>query len=209
MRVLACLVLSACILGAKDNTVTRAEAQDGWLLLFDGESLFGWSQDGKKWKAGDGVMTCEAGDCGELRTNAPFSDYVLKFDYHAARADSDASLLFRFAKEGSPAESGYDLRLGDSDGKWPTGSIAQHIKSEVGKLQPNQWHSVELEVTGDELTVTIDGRKVASGKDSKSHAGYIALACQHGGRYDFRNIKLKPLGLKPIFNATDMSDGKL
>jgi hypothetical protein len=208
MRVLACLVLSACILGAKDNTVTRAEAQDGWLLLFDGESLFGWSQDGKKWKAGDGVLTCEAGDCGELRTDSPFSDYVLKFDYHAARADSDASLLFRFAKEGSPADSGYDLRLGDSDGKWPTGSIAQHIKSEAGKLQPNQWHSVELEVTGDELTVTIDGRKVASGKDSKSHAGYIAMACQRGGRYDFRNIKLKPLGLKPIFNATDMSGWK-
>lgn len=208
MRVLACLVLSACILGAKDNTVTRAEAQDGWLLLFDGESLFGWSQDGKKWKAGDGVLTCEAGECGELRTNAPFTDYVLKFDYRAVRGDSDASLLFRFAKEGPPAESGYDLRLGDSDGKWPAGSIAQHFKSDAGKLQPNQWHAVELEASGDELTVKIDGRKVASGKDSKSHAGYIALSCQRGGRYDFRNIKLKPLGLKSIFNATDLSGWK-
>src|SRR5208283_3369689 len=60
MRALACLVLGACILGARDNTVARAEAQDGWLLLFDGESLFGWSQDGKKWHAGDGVLSCDA-----------------------------------------------------------------------------------------------------------------------------------------------------
>jgi hypothetical protein len=208
MRVLACLVLGACILGARDNTVSRAEAQDGWLLLFDGESLFGWSQDGKKWHAGDGVLSCDAGDCGELRTNAPFTDYDLKFDFRAVRADSDASLLFRFAKEGAPADSGYELRLGDSDVKWPAGSIAQHFRSEAGKLQPNQWHTVEMEVSGDDLSVKIDGRTGASGKDSKSHAGYIALACQHGGKFDFRNIKLKPLGLKPIFNATDMSGWK-
>jgi len=124
MRLLACLILSACILGAKDNTVTPAEAQDGWLLLFDGESLFGWSQDGKRWKPGEGVLMCETGDCGELRTDVPFSDFVLKFDYRTARGESDAGLLFRFAKEGSPAETGYDLRLGDSDAKWPAGSIA-------------------------------------------------------------------------------------
>ena len=208
MRVLACLVLGACILGARDNTVSRAEAQDGWLLLFDGESLFGWSQDGKKWHVGDGVLSCDSGDCGELRTNAPFTDYSLKFDYRAARADSDAGLFFRFAKEGAPADSGYDLRLGDSDGKWPAGSIAQHLKAEGGKLAPNQWHSVELDVSGDDVSVKIDGRAAASGKESKSYAGYIALACRHGGKYEFRNIKLKPLGLKPIFNGTDLSGWK-
>jgi len=36
------LWLSPSAWGAGPNTLTPEEIRDGWLLLFDGETLFGW-----------------------------------------------------------------------------------------------------------------------------------------------------------------------
>src|SRR5262249_60457657 len=38
----------------KPNTLTPKEIADGWLLLFDGETMFGWSDpEGDKWTIKD------------------------------------------------------------------------------------------------------------------------------------------------------------
>jgi len=50
--VLATLLLLAAVLPAaagdkpKPNTLTPKEIADGWILLFDGETTFGWKADG-------------------------------------------------------------------------------------------------------------------------------------------------------------------
>jgi Domain of Unknown Function (DUF1080) len=52
MRRLACIALLLAIMPgwaadpAKPNTLTPKEVADGWLLLFDGETTFGWKIDG-------------------------------------------------------------------------------------------------------------------------------------------------------------------
>ena len=43
------------------------------------------------------------------------------------------------------------------------------------------------------------------GRDPKSKAGHIGLQYNKDKKIEFRNIKLKPLGLKPIFNGKDLS----
>lgn len=201
-------LMAASLLAAKDNTITPAEAKDGWVLLFDGESLSGWSQDNAKWKAGPDEIVCDSGECGLLRANTAFADYVFRADFRSTNFASNAGVLFRFSRSDKPDETGYDVRLGNSDAKWPAGSVSQLFRSDAGTPSVNQWHTLELNVSGDEIAVKIDGRKVASGKDGKSLAGYIGLAVQRGGRYEFRNIKLKPLGLKPLFTGTDLSGWK-
>ena len=52
-----CLLLAAtCPANAqqKPNTLTPKEIADGWILLFDGESTYGWKSDRDGPKAADG-----------------------------------------------------------------------------------------------------------------------------------------------------------
>jgi hypothetical protein len=199
------LLAAACLVAAKDNTISRQEAADGWVLLFDGESLFGWTQAGSRWRAAAGTLACDGTDFSAIRTNVPFSDFVLKFDFRAGAADKGATLLIRFAKDKSPRESGYEVPLDSADPKWPAGSIVDFAKSDGPSPAANQWHTAELAASGDQLTLKLDGRKVAEGKDPKSKAGYIGFEAKSGAPVQFRNVRLKPSGMNALFNGADLS----
>ena len=43
MRLLALAIAAASLLHAQTNTLTPKEVSDGWLLLFDGETNWGWT----------------------------------------------------------------------------------------------------------------------------------------------------------------------
>jgi hypothetical protein len=63
-------------------------------------------------------------------------------------------------------------------------------------------------VEGDRFLILLDGKKVLDARD-KSHAlGHIGLQYNKDKKVEFRNIKLKPLGLGPIFNGKDLSGWK-
>src|SRR5580692_12790784 len=101
MKRLLTLLLVATSLAAGDNSISKPEADDGWLLLFDGDSIFGWTtQSGQPWRAADGSLA-PASDHGFLRTNSAFADFILKFDYRGTSA-SDCSVSARAAIEGDP-----------------------------------------------------------------------------------------------------------
>ncbi len=49
------------------------ELAEGWLQLFDGHTLFGWTANSDaEWKVEDGVILVESGTPGQLMTNVPF-----------------------------------------------------------------------------------------------------------------------------------------
>jgi hypothetical protein len=205
MRPLAVALLIAIPLAAADNAVSTAEAQDGWILLFDGRTMFGWAQEGGgNWKIAGGVLSFDGSGSGMLRTRAAFSDFSLKFDFRAS-SGADAAAFLRFSTDGTPQESGYELRLGDSDSKNPAGSIVKVLKGD-GKLAANQWHTMQADFNLDKISVTVDGHKV-DGSDGKSKGGFIALASNKSA-VDFRNIKLKPIGTHALFNGSDLSGWK-
>src|SRR4051812_43204116 len=60
-----------------ENTLTSAELADGWILLFDGESLYGWDgKDAANWKVADGAITVSEGEKGLLTTTTEWGDYA-------------------------------------------------------------------------------------------------------------------------------------
>ena len=203
MRLLVLLLLAPLIPGARENAISLAEAQDGWILLFDSQTAFGWTGATNRWTFDNNAMTCDASS-GLLRTTSPFSDYSLKLEFF--EASDAASLFFRMAADGKPRETGYELKLGNSDPQWPAGSIAGVAKG-TGLVAANRWHTLQLDTIGDSFTVSIDGNATADGKDERAKAGYIGLQCG-GGRDQFRNIKLKPLALQPLFDGVDLSGWK-
>ena len=55
-----CLLVSLCgaALAAEPNTLGSEELADGWILLFDGQTDYGWKAGSKfNWKVADGVIS--------------------------------------------------------------------------------------------------------------------------------------------------------
>jgi hypothetical protein len=207
MKRLLTLLLVATSLAAGDNSVSKPEADDGWVLLFDGDSLFGWTvQSGQPWRAADSSLTPPS-DHGTLRTNSAFADFILKFDYRGTSA-SDCSVSARAAIDGDPPDPGYQIQLGDTKPAWPTGSVIDHFKAEAVHPAAGQWHNVEATFSGDKMSVKLDGRKVADGQNPRAKAGVVVFGCSKSAGAQFRNIKLKPLISKALFNGTDLSGWK-
>ena len=201
---LLALLLISGTLRARDNTLSRSEQDDGWVLLFDGESRFGWTQEGGAlWKVAGGQIIAEAGESGYLRTTSAFADFVLKCDFRE-KTDGESGIFLRIAKEGHPQETGYKLQIKNSDPAFPTGSLVKHLKAANVQAAPNQWHTYEVEARGDHFSVKLDGKEVANGEAHKSKVGHIGLEFFPGTPIEFKNIKLKPLNLNPIFNGQNL-----
>jgi hypothetical protein len=92
---LACLiVLTMAVLPAtskveeKPNTLTKPEIEKGWLLLFDGETTWGWRvpEGPVKWTVVDGVLQAEGDGVSELPNTTVFGDFEMTLE---ARAGSD------------------------------------------------------------------------------------------------------------------------
>jgi hypothetical protein len=208
MKKLLCLLLVAASVATADNSVSKPEADDGWILLFDGESLFGWTpQAGGHWAATGGVLAA-ASDGGYLQSNSAFSDFQFQLSYRSTAADADCSVFLRAATEGDPAETGYQLPLGDTRSEWPSGSIVDHVKAEAVHPALNQWHTLDATLSAEHITIKLDGRQVADGKNTRARAGVIDLGCRKAGKVQFRDLKLKPLAAKLLFNGTDLSGWK-
>src|SRR6266851_5650235 len=62
----------------KPNTLTPKEVEEGWILLFDGETTFGWtSKDGEKIAVEKGEITFPAEGDVSLRTTSSWSSFRL------------------------------------------------------------------------------------------------------------------------------------
>jgi hypothetical protein len=205
MRLLCLLVLTCSLLLGQPNTLSRKEVSEGWILLFDGETLFGWTKEGgAQWRVAEGALVADAGDPGWLRANSVFADYMLTCEFRAT-ADSNSGIFLRSAKQGAPHETGYELQIWDKHEKYPTGGLVNHIAAKKARLKPNQWNNYEVEVQGDHFVVKLNGRKILDGRDKESKIGHIGLQYNKDNKIEFRNIKLKPLGLNPFFGGKDLT----
>jgi hypothetical protein len=202
MRTLLFLIAAPLL---AQNKLTPKEIADGWLMLFDGETTWGWTAEGSaKWRVENGVLISDAGEYGWLRSNAPFGDYILRAEYRQA-ADGNSGIFLRSAATGQPHVTGYELQIYEGHKDYPTGSLLNHGKAEKVKPAPDQWHRYEVTHIGKAFTIKLDGKRVLYGDDDKTLFGHIGLQHNNGKKIEFRNVYIKPLGLTPIFNGRDLS----
>jgi hypothetical protein len=185
MRFIRFALAASCSLLAQVSSLSPKEISDGWLLLFDGESTFAWSQAGPaKWKAANATLAPDGAADGWLHTNTQFGDFILKFEFQAS-ANANSAVLLRARKVPDSLKSGYEFKL-------------------AGHARP-KWHACEITAIGPRILVKLDGKKVLDVNDSKSAAGFIGLQSNRNQPVQFRNIRLRPLGLAPIFNGKNLS----
>ncbi|HYK90245.1 MAG TPA: DUF1080 domain-containing protein [Acidobacteriota bacterium] len=209
-----CMLLAVvCMLGLTlisaepvQNTLSQEELAQGWILLWDGETSFGWEPHiSGEWKGFDGTLHASPGCYMWLRNTTPFANFVLKADVRMKAFETDSGIFIRAAKEGDPTRTGYQININNLNKDYGNGSIVNRVKSSAGTLNAKEWHSYEITAEGDHITVAIDGRQVLDARDNTVAAGYIGLQYLKGDDVEFRNIKLRPLGLQPIFDGIDLS----
>lgn len=188
------------------NQLTAEELADGWLLLFDGESLYGWKASSKvDWRVVDGTIRSERGNEGLLHTTTQFSDFELRCDFKASPTTNSGIFLRTSPKPVGPTAGCYELNIASgTESSFPTGSLVGR-KQGTFSLTDELWHTYHVVARGGHFKVALDGKVVLDWKDPRPLGrGYIGL--QHNqGEVAFRNIKLRPLGLEPIFNGKDLT----
>jgi len=187
------------------NSLSKAEVADGWIALFDGATTFGWETvGGAKWKVADGALVSEEGE-GWILTTTEFADLTLKVQFRVGDG-GNSGICFRAGKGPKPYETGFEMQIGDHMRGEPTGSIEHVAPAPPGARKASAWQSAVITAKGDRLTVVLDGKPLVDTRSPKHTRGVIGF--QRGApqrKVEFRNIFLKPLGQKPIFNGKDLS----
>lgn len=202
-------VLPAC--AAEHNRLTDEEIAQGWVLLFDGESLFGWEAASKAdWKVKDGAIDVTSGDQGLLNTLGAFADYQLKVDFRAEKGTNSGVFLRTEKTPLNPKEGCYELNIAEfGSTPFATGSlVARGEKAKVAAdVNTWDWQSYDVTCEGKRITIKLDGKQVLDYTEETDPKpplrGHIGLQLNKGA-IAFRNIKLRPLGQKPIFNGKDL-----
>jgi hypothetical protein len=166
----------------KPNTLTPKEIADGWILLFDGESTFGWTQNVNRMaKINEGSLDLSDTLFGEFTTKAVFGDFELSFEYKLVVGP--AVVYLDNVVDGKAAKSRV-IRL-QMSGAWTLFQL-RHSKGKLrylsnGPIVEADWPSANRIGIG-------------HGQDAKT--------------LQVRNIKLRPLNTKSLFNGKDLTGWK-
>jgi hypothetical protein len=154
---------------AGPNELTGAEQEEGWMLLFDGETSEGWRGVNKDhfpagWEVVDGTLHCkesgqgEAGaeDGGDILYDQKFSNFVLKFDWKISEGGNSGVFYLGQEVEGEPIwktapefqvldnERHPDAMLG-KDGNRKAASLYDLIPADPQNTKPaGEWNSAEI-----------------------------------------------------------------
>ncbi|HOW86067.1 MAG TPA: DUF1080 domain-containing protein [Candidatus Aminicenantes bacterium] len=194
-----------------------AEAEEGFVPLFNGRDLEGWTGDTKGYAAEDGkiVIHPDLGS-GNLYTAGEYSDFTLRFEFKLTPAANNG-LGVRAPLEGDAAYAGLELQILE-DGSpvyWGLrpyqyhGSVYGVVPARRGFLRPvGEWNAEEVTVRGRRVTVAVNGSIVVDADldqasaggtiDRNAHPGLGRSSGRlgflgHGSIVEFRNIRLKEL----------------
>ncbi|WP_196784374.1 3-keto-disaccharide hydrolase [Crateriforma conspicua] len=183
-------LLAACL--------TPEEASEGWIRLFDGHTLFGWDIAGNaNWRIEDGTLVADQGEVSLLCTSIPWADYELSVQFKATPTTNSGVFLRTPLEVDDPGSDCYEVNIAPDDNPFPTASVVQRQKVDV-QQKFDTWRTMNMVLRGDQLTVRLDGEVVCEYTDPEPlAAGRIGLQ-KNSGRIEFRDVKLRPLGLESM-----------
>ena len=218
---------------AEPNVLTEQQAADGWISLFDGKTLYGWEPTSDAdWKVERDAIRVGKGQGGFLMTTSDFADYELHVEFQCPDTTNSGIFLRTPLKPTDPASDCFELNIAPKENPFPTGSLVSRKKWEAGALAANLstpppligstskpggaagsrvidanfgWHAFDARLMGSKITIWLDGKQLYAFEDSGRLArGRIALQYREGP-VSFRNIRLRPVGLKSMLNGKDLA----
>lgn len=205
-----CLLGVVCLLGTtvygeeKGKAVaplglSKQEADQGFVSLFDGKTLNGWKGATNGYAAEDGLLVCQKKGGGNLFTVKEFGDFIFRFDFKLEPGGNNGVSV-----------RGHEIQiLDDYAPQYKNikpcqyhGSIYCKVPAKRGSTKPaGEWNSEEIAVKGSHWKVTVNGKVIvdvdlttvpeldALAKRKTGPLGFLG----HGSRVEFRNLRLKEL----------------
>ena len=196
------------------------EKHEGFVPLFNGADLHGWTGNKMDYYVHKGMIVCEptGRGSGNLYTDKEYSDFILRFEFKLTPGANNG-LGIRTPLVGDAAYVGMELQILDDDADkyknlqpWQYhGSIYGVIAAERGHLKPvGEWNYQEVYANGPHIRVVLNGETILDGDiykasnggtrtiDNRNHPGLLNKSGHigflgHGDPLKFKNIRIKDL----------------
>ena len=178
---------------------------DGWITLFDGQTLAGWkaSEHPGTFTVLDGMIVAY-GDRAHLFYTGPIMDHTFKnFEFKAqvmTTPGSNSGIFIHsvYQEEGWPSK-GYEIQVNNTHTDWrKTGSIyaIQDVKEAPAK--DDEWFTEHIIVQGKKITVKINDKIINEytepAEGGKLSSGTFALQGHDPkSKVFYKNVMVKPL----------------
>ena len=186
--------------------LSQEEQNEGFVLLFNGEDLDGWTvvgEDDNAWSVQNGMMVCNGAGRGWIRPVETYTDFVLRLDYRIYE-EGNSGIFIRTSEEGRPAFQGMEIQLLDGhEGIGPekeNGAIYDSVGPSQDVTNPaGEWNAIEVSCEGAVVRVVLNGTEIVN-CDTSTHpdlkdrmkSGLIGLQ-NHRTPIDFRIVRIKVL----------------
>jgi len=232
----ACSIAAAAALLLATGCKTTGPHETGFVSLFDGQTLNGWTLVNKKgdgYGVTNGVMYCARGGGGNLLTEKEYSDFVLRLEFKLEEGGNNG-VGIRAPLSGDSAYVGMEIQILDDKAPkhanikpWQfNGSIYNIVPAKNGTAPINQWNKYEITAKGRHIKVVLNGRTLVNANlndvhdpetlekhpgmiRDRGHVGFLG----HNDYVEFRNIRIKELPIETADNHppegfTALFDGK-
>ncbi len=193
------------------------EDEAGFISLFDGKTLNGWTlarKRGAGYAVENGMLVCLEGGGGNLYSEKEYANFAFRFEFRLEEGGNNG-VGIRAPLEGVAAYVGMEIQILDDTAErygklLPAqyhGSIYKVFPAQQGHLKKTgEWNEEEILADGRRVRVTLNGAVIVdadldSVKDpailkehpglanKKGHIGFLG----HNHRVEFRNIRIKEL----------------
>lgn len=200
------LLATTAILLAAPAWLTAAEKdEEGWIRLFNGKDLTGWTisdKDQAKWRVEEGTIVAN-GPRSHLFTDKRFKDFHFKAEVKTTPG-SNSGIYFHtdYQETGWPAH-GYESQVNVTHGDpVKTGSLYNTVKLFETPAKDGEWWTHEIIVRGQRVVVKINGKTVVDYTEPADKEGTVKLgegsfalqAHDPKSVVYYRNLRVKPLG---------------
>jgi hypothetical protein len=216
---LIALALLGLVSGCSSSSKSGGGAEEGFVSLFNGKDLTGWTGGTEDYSVKDGVITFKKGGHGNLLTEKEYKDFDLRLEFKLEpEANNGVTLRAPLEAKASMAYKAMEIQILDDTGykaKHPLqdyqhcGSIYGCVAAKQGHVKaPGEWQEMRIVAKGPELKIYLNGTLITEGnlaelaskptldhkdhpglKNEKGRVGFLG----HNDVVQFRNIRIKEL----------------
>ena len=196
-------------------------AEGGFVSLFDGKSLNGWTylgEPGGEYFVSNSVIVCPEVSHGNLVTDREYSDFVLRLEYKLTHNGNNGVAIRAPKTKENLTYVGVEIQMLDDKAPmhanikpWQyNGSVYGIIPAKDGTARLDEWNTEEITCVGRHYKIILNGHVIVDGilnevRDAEvlrqhpgmlresGHLGFLG----HASRFEFRNIRIKDLS-KPM-----------
>ena len=155
---------------AADNVLTEQEKQDGWVLLFDGQTTKGWMSPKEKPLPGSHVQagSLNPHPCDYMLVfDQPLENYKLSLEFKISKKCNSGIFVRTFPLAPRPGKdvgfNGIEIAIDDTGtaGFHDTGAIYDLVKPTKNVMTPvGEWNQILITSDRNLLEIVLNGEKV-------------------------------------------------